>query len=66
MSFEIFDPCGESNLIIALHVHYLIASITSSFHYGILNIGIPKLTVSNLDSLIKQCSTWLQDSGWKE
>lgn len=54
---------GESNLIIALHVHYLIASITSSFHYGILNIGIPKLTVSNLDSLIKQCSTWLQDSG---
>lgn len=54
---------GESNLIIALHVHYLIASITSSFHYGILNIGIPKLTVSNLDSLVKQCSTWLQDSG---
>lgn len=57
---------GESNLIIALHVHYLIASITSSFHYGILNIGIPKLTVSNLDSLIKQCSTWLQDSGLEE
>ncbi|RCK57529.1 hypothetical protein Cantr_06651 [Candida viswanathii] len=54
---------GENQLIITLHVHYLIAGMYSALRFGILNIGIPKLTVSNLDFIIKQCSTWLQDVG---
>lgn len=54
---------GEGQLIIVLHVHYLIAEMYSALRFGILNIGIPKLTVSNLDIIIKQCSTWLQDVG---
>ncbi|KAL6451695.1 HAP1 Heme-responsive zinc finger transcription factor HAP1 [Candida maltosa Xu316] len=53
---------GENELIVSLHVQYLISSIYSSLRFGILNVGVPKLTVSNLDSLIKQCSTWLQDA----
>lgn len=54
---------GENQLIIAMHVHYLIASTYSALRFGILNIGIPKFTVSNLVMIIKQCSTWLQDVG---
>ncbi|KAI5956431.1 hypothetical protein KGF54_000906 [Candida jiufengensis] len=53
----------ENDLIIMLHVHYLIGDISCSLHQGILNLGSNKLTIYNLQQLIKQCQTWINDSG---
>ncbi|CAI5759776.1 unnamed protein product [Candida verbasci] len=54
---------GENQLIISLHIHYLVASISCSLCYGIKSIGLPNLIVDNLRTLIKQCQTWSNDVG---
>ncbi|KAI5964302.1 uncharacterized protein KGF55_002244 [Candida pseudojiufengensis] len=53
----------ENDLIVMLHVHYLIGNISCALHQGILNLGTNKLTVHNLQLLIKQCQTWISDAG---
>ncbi|KAK6462616.1 fungal transcriptional regulatory protein [Scheffersomyces coipomensis] len=53
-------------LTISLHVHYLIARVSSALCHGISKVGDPKLTISNLDALIRQCSTWLVDLGLRK
>ncbi|KAK6456874.1 fungal transcriptional regulatory protein [Scheffersomyces xylosifermentans] len=50
-------------LTITLHVHYLISRVSSALTHGIMKVGDPRLTVSNLDALIRQCNTWLGDPG---
>ncbi|EDK45639.1 hypothetical protein LELG_03818 [Lodderomyces elongisporus NRRL YB-4239] len=54
---------NEGELIVTLHVHYLIASVSCTLCRGIMNLGSSRLTVYQLESLIEQCQTWKQDLG---
>ncbi|KAG2733658.1 hypothetical protein G9P44_003183 [Scheffersomyces stipitis] len=53
-------------LTITLHLHYLIARISSALAHGISKVGDLKLTIANLESLIRQCSTWIVDLGLRK
>ncbi|CAK9441765.1 uncharacterized protein LODBEIA_P56330 [Lodderomyces beijingensis] len=57
------NKTDENDLIVTLHVHYLIANVSCSLCHGTMNLGSNKLTVNHLVSLIKQCETWCQDFG---
>ncbi|CAD1813115.1 unnamed protein product [Candida parapsilosis] len=60
---KFLSKLGEDQLIVSLHVHYLIANVSCSLYHGILNLGSNKLVISTLEQLIKQCQTWITDVG---
>ncbi|KAI5958676.1 hypothetical protein KGF57_002521 [Candida theae] len=60
---KFLSKLGEDQLIVSLHVHYLIANVSCSLYNGILNLGSNKLIISTLEQLIKQCQTWITDVG---
>lgn len=60
---KFLSKLSEDQLIVSLHVHYLIANVSCSLYHGILNLGSNKLIISTLEQLIKQCQTWITDVG---
>ncbi|KAG5420178.1 hypothetical protein I9W82_002058 [Candida metapsilosis] len=60
---KFLSKLAEDQLIVSLHVHYLIANVSCSLYHGILNLGSNKLNISTLEQLIKQCQTWITDVG---
>ncbi|KAI5970299.1 hypothetical protein CANMA_000651 [Candida margitis] len=60
---KFLSKLAEDQLIVSLHVHYLIANVSCSLYHGILNLGSNRLVISNLEQLVKQCQTWITDVG---